>query len=97
MDDSERRSLILVNPGLAPKRASVSTMYTAYRLNDPDEIMPPGKDHEPLKADEIAVLRAWIAEGAVYQPHWAFVAPKRGGAASIDGRPLRLSASAGEA
>lgn len=46
MDDSERRSLILVNPGLAPKRASVSTMYTAYRLNDADEIMPPHK-HSP--------------------------------------------------
>lgn len=46
MDDSERRSLILVNPGLAPKRASVSTMYTAYRLNDPGEIMPPHK-HSP--------------------------------------------------
>src|SRR5262249_48852433 len=41
MDDSERRSLILINPGLAPRRATVSTMYTAYRLNDPDEIMPP--------------------------------------------------------
>ena len=37
---------MLVNPGLAPKRASVSTMYTAYRLNDPDEIMPPHK-HSP--------------------------------------------------
>ena len=46
MSDSERRSLILLNPGLAPKRASVSTMYTAYRLNDPDEIMPPHK-HSP--------------------------------------------------
>lgn len=46
MDDSERRSLVLINPGLAPKRASVSTMYTAYRLNDPDEIMPPHK-HSP--------------------------------------------------
>src|SRR6476619_4826979 len=46
MDDSERRSLILINPGLAPKRATVSTMYTAYRLNDPDEIMPPHK-HSP--------------------------------------------------
>ena len=46
MDDSERRSLILVNPGLAPKRATVSTMYTAYRLNDPNEIMPPHK-HSP--------------------------------------------------
>lgn len=46
MADSERRSLVLVNPGLRPKRASVSTMYTAYRLNDPNEIMPPHK-HSP--------------------------------------------------
>ena len=46
MEDSERRSVILVNPGLAPKRATVSTMYTAYRLNDANEIMPPHK-HSP--------------------------------------------------
>lgn len=41
MDDSERRSVVLVNPGLAPVRATVTTLYTAYRLNDPREIMPP--------------------------------------------------------
>ena len=46
MSDSERRSLILVNPGLAPRRATVSTMYTAYRLNDPNEVMPPHR-HSP--------------------------------------------------
>ena len=46
MSDSERRSLILVNPGLAPRRASVTTMYTAYRLNDPHEVMPPHR-HSP--------------------------------------------------
>ncbi len=46
MDDSERRSLILVNPGLTPRRATVSTMYTAYRLNDANEIMPPHR-HSP--------------------------------------------------
>src|SRR3984893_11590544 len=46
MDDSERRSLILVNPGLSPRRATVSTMYTAYRLNDPKEVMPPHR-HSP--------------------------------------------------
>lgn len=45
-EDSDRRSLILVNPGLAPQRATVSTMYTAYRLNDPNEIMPPHR-HTP--------------------------------------------------
>ncbi|MEZ5666554.1 MAG: cupin domain-containing protein [Alphaproteobacteria bacterium] len=41
LQDSERRSLILVNPGLSPRRATVTTMYTAYRLNDPHEVMPP--------------------------------------------------------
>jgi len=46
MDDSERRSLILINPGLAPRRATVSTMYTAYRLNDAHEVMPPHR-HSP--------------------------------------------------
>jgi gentisate 1,2-dioxygenase len=46
MSDSERRSLILVNPGLAPQRATVGTMYTAYRLNDPNEVMPPHR-HSP--------------------------------------------------
>ncbi len=46
MSDSERRSLILINPGLAPLRASVTTMYTAYRLNDPHEVMPPHR-HSP--------------------------------------------------
>lgn len=41
MDDSERRSIVLVNPNLAPVRATVTTLYVAYRLNDPREIMPP--------------------------------------------------------
>ena len=40
-EDTDRRSLVLINPGLAPRRATVSTMYTAYRLNDPNEVMPP--------------------------------------------------------
>ncbi len=46
LDSSERRSLILMNPGLSPRRASVSTLYTAYRLNDANEIMPPHR-HSP--------------------------------------------------
>jgi len=44
--ESERRSLILVNPGLGPRRATVTTMYTAYRLNSPNEVMPPHR-HSP--------------------------------------------------
>jgi gentisate 1,2-dioxygenase len=40
-EDTDRRSLVLINPGLAPRRATVSTLYTAYRQNDPNELMPP--------------------------------------------------------
>jgi gentisate 1,2-dioxygenase len=35
-----------VNPGLAPQRATASTLYVAYRVNDPVEIMPPHR-HSP--------------------------------------------------
>lgn len=45
-ESSERRSLVLVNPGLAPKRATTTNMYVSYRLNDPNEIMPPHR-HSP--------------------------------------------------
>ena len=45
-EHSERRSLVLVNPGLAPRRAATTTMYVAYRLNDPREVMPPHR-HSP--------------------------------------------------
>ena len=48
------------------------------RLNntDPDEIMPPPELHRPLSAGEKDILTRWIAQGAKYDPHWAFVSPK---------------------
>lgn len=45
-ENSERRSLVMVNPGLAPQRATSTTMYVAYRLNDAREVMPPHR-HSP--------------------------------------------------
>ena len=30
-----------------------------------------------MKPEEIAILRQWIKQGAVYRPHWAFEAPVR--------------------
>ncbi len=38
-----------------------------------DEIMPPPESKKPpLRAEEIALLRQWIQEGAAYEPHWAY-------------------------
>ncbi|WP_052200897.1 DUF1553 domain-containing protein [Terriglobus sp. TAA 43] len=32
-------------------------------------------DAKPMKPEEIAVLKEWVKEGAIYRPHWAFEAP----------------------
>jgi hypothetical protein len=41
------------------------------------DIMPPVYANKPLSEKEIAVLKRWVATGAVYKPHWAFVPPKQ--------------------
>jgi gentisate 1,2-dioxygenase len=43
---SERRSIIMVNPALRPTVATVSTLFAAYRINTPHEMMPPHR-HSP--------------------------------------------------
>ena len=69
---------------VVPGKPEASEVIRRITSTDEEDVMPPGKDHEPLKAGEIAILKHWIAEGAEYQPHWSFVPPKRGDAASID-------------
>jgi mono/diheme cytochrome c family protein len=42
-----------------------------------DDRMPPAKAPRHLKEADKQLLKRWIAEGAEYQRHWAFVAPVR--------------------
>jgi mono/diheme cytochrome c family protein len=39
--------------------------------------MPPPEAHKTLRPEQIALLRQWVAEGAEYEEHWAFIAPQR--------------------
>ena len=45
--------------------------------DDPDEVMPTPESHKKLSADQIALLKRWVMEGAVYEGHWAFAPPVR--------------------
>lgn len=44
--------------------------------NDPDEIMPP-PDKGTLTNSEKNLIKQWVSEGAKYDKHWAFIAPKK--------------------
>ena len=45
--------------------------------SDEYEMMPPPDSHQKLDAKQKELLVRWIAEGAEYQPHWAFSLPKQ--------------------
>lgn len=42
------------------------------RIFDDEDPMPPEKAHKPLTARQKELFRRWVAEGAVYEPHWAY-------------------------
>lgn len=45
-----------------------------HRINDTVEPMPPEEAHKALTPAQKDLFRRWIAEGAVYEPHWAYAA-----------------------
>ena len=76
---------------IVPGKPDASELLLRVMSKDDDEVMPPRKENKPLTAEQIAKLRAWIAGGAEYQVHWAYVKPLR----KLLGVPLGVPASAG--
>ncbi len=62
---------------IVPGNPEKSELVKRITAPDADLRMPPAESKKSLTADEIALLRRWIAEGAKYPSHWAFVAPVR--------------------
>jgi mono/diheme cytochrome c family protein len=64
---------------IIPGHPEKSELIKRIESKDPHYLMPQSAQGEakPMKPEEIATLRAWIKQGAVYRPHWAFEAPVR--------------------
>lgn len=57
--------------------AEASELVRRIFSEDSDEVMPPPSANLALSEDQKAVLRQWVAEGAEYEDHWAFVKPEQ--------------------
>ena len=62
-------------PTVVKGQPEKSPLYERITATDPDEVMPPPKEHKKLKPAEVAILKKWIEQGAEWQPHWAFISP----------------------
>jgi mono/diheme cytochrome c family protein len=78
---------------IVPGDPAASELFARIKDADPDLVMPPpAAKLDRLSTEQVATLEKWIASGAEYQPHWAFVPPQKPGADDVSAAIDRLVA-----
>src|SRR6202167_2187090 len=64
---------------IVPGHPEKSELIRRIESKDPHYLMPQTSlgEAKPMKSQDIAILKQWVAEGAHYRPHWAFEKPVR--------------------
>lgn len=62
---------------VVPGDPEESDLVFRVESDDPELVMPPPDSGKPLTGGQAETLRRWVAEGAAYQGHWAYVPPIR--------------------
>ncbi len=63
---------LAIVPGDPEKSALIKRVYTT----DVDDLMPPPEAKHPLTDAQKKTLKDWVAQGAKYTAHWAFLPPQ---------------------
>ncbi|SVD26279.1 uncharacterized protein METZ01_LOCUS379133, partial [marine metagenome] len=71
---------------VAPGTLGRSELLARITAADPDDLMPPPETGKRLSAGERRLLRDWIAQGAEYEAHWAYIPHKRPALPSVSDR-----------
>ena len=70
---------LAIVPG-APEKSELIARITD---TNPDNQMPPAETGKTLTPAQIAALRQWVAQGAPFATHWAYVKPSRPSVPSV--------------
>ena len=61
---------------IVPHKVGQSEVIARTTSQDADLVMPPPSAKlGRLSSSDVSLLKQWIADGAIYEPHWAFVPP----------------------
>jgi hypothetical protein len=66
-----------LNSVLVPGKSAESHLFQRISSPDVKKRMPPSYSGHTLTPQQIELVKQWIDEGAKWERHWAFVAPKR--------------------
>ena len=67
------------NRAVVPGEPDASEILQRICSTDDDVRMPPAESGDPLSPSQIALVTRWIEQGAKYDRHWSFDAPRRSG------------------
>jgi hypothetical protein len=81
------RAAALDKKAIVPGQPDESEIIKRILTTETDDVMPPVKEHKDLTAEQKETLRRWIAGGAEYKKHWAFIAPAQAPVPDIAGLP----------
>ena len=62
---------------IVPGKPGASEAWRRISSGDPTQVMPPPDSLHLLSARDKEIMRRWIEQGAVYEPHWAYAAPRK--------------------
>ena len=62
-------------PAIVPGKPDESLLVKRIFHSRAKKLMPPADSHRELSTGEKDMLKRWVAEGAVYEEHWAFQPP----------------------
>jgi hypothetical protein len=71
------REVAVERGAIVPGKPDESKLVEHIFAADPDDLMPPPRTRKALTPAQKALLKDWIAAGAGYQPHWAYIQPQR--------------------
>jgi hypothetical protein len=67
------RTAALEHKAFIPGKPQESELIRRITSDDPEQRMPPPHTKRELSAQEKDILQRWIADGATYEGHWAFL------------------------
>ncbi len=73
---------------IVPEQPEQSDLVRRILTDDPDDQMPPAKAHKVLTVAQKETLRKWIAQGAEYQMHWAYLPIQRPPVPTLASHPV---------
>ena len=73
LEDGAKSKLKSGSTAIVPGQLDASELVARILSTDPDDRMPPPDSGKRLSSSEKSRLRQWIAQGAGFEAHWAFL------------------------